>query len=83
MKGSTVPVGGIVSGIASRLRFPYLLLFTGGLFVLDLLIPDLIPFVDEILLGLGTLVLATWRKRVEVREASADDGPVVDVSPGE
>lgn len=47
---------------AERLRFPQLFLLTGGLFVLDLLLPDMIPFVDEILLALLTLILAALRK---------------------
>lgn len=50
-------------GFAARLRFPTLFLITGGLFVLDVLIPDFIPFADEILLGLGTLLLASWKNR--------------------
>ncbi len=48
---------------ASNLRFPRLALLTGALFVADLLIPDVIPFVDEILLGLGTLLLTQLRRR--------------------
>ncbi len=36
-----------------------------ALFVVDLLVPDLIPFMDEILLALGTLLLAGLRKRRE------------------
>jgi hypothetical protein len=48
---------------ASRLQFPKLLFLTGGLFLADLVVPDIIPFVDEILLGLTTLVLASIRKR--------------------
>jgi hypothetical protein len=48
---------------AGRLRFPTLFLITAALFVLDLLIPDFIPFIDEILLGLGTLLLSSWKKR--------------------
>jgi hypothetical protein len=44
------------------LRFPYLLVVTASLFFLDLLIPDVIPFADEILLGLVTLVLARLKK---------------------
>ena len=48
---------------ASGLRFPRLLALTVGLFVLDLLIPDLIPFADEILLGLTALVIGSFRKR--------------------
>ena len=48
---------------ATRLRFPILLWITGGLFVLDLAIPDFIPFVDEILLGLATVILSRIKQR--------------------
>ena len=47
---------------AGRLRFRTLFLVTASLFLLDVVIPDFVPFVDEILLGLGTLVLAALRK---------------------
>ncbi|HEY6942104.1 DUF6116 family protein [Dokdonella sp.] len=47
---------------AGRLRFPRLALLTAALFVADLLVPDVIPFVDEILLGLGTLLLANLKQ---------------------
>ena len=57
-----VAVGGIL-GWARRRRFPTLLMLTGGLFVLDVLVPDFVPFVDELLLGLGTLILARWKDR--------------------
>jgi len=43
---------------ASGLRSPWLFAATAALFLVDLLIPDLVPFVDEILLGLLTLLLA-------------------------
>lgn len=45
-----------------RLSFPRLFLLSAALFVLDLLVPDFIPFADELLLGLGTLLLARWKK---------------------
>lgn len=48
---------------ASRLRFPTLFLIAAGLFVVDVLVPDVVPFADEILLGLGTLLLSSWKKR--------------------
>jgi hypothetical protein len=48
---------------ASTLRFPRLLAVTAGLFVIDLLFPDVVPFVDEILLGLISLLFASLRKR--------------------
>ena len=47
---------------ASRLRFPTLFMITTALFLFDLVLPDFVPFIDEVLLGLGTLLLASWRK---------------------
>lgn len=58
-----LPVAAVVRGALGRLRYPRLLLLTGVLFVADLVVPDLIPFADEVLLGLGTLVLAGLRNR--------------------
>jgi Family of unknown function (DUF6116) len=48
---------------ASGLRFPKLLALAALVFVIDLIIPDVIPFADEILLGLITLLLGTLKKR--------------------
>ena len=48
---------------ALSLRFPRLLAVTAALFVIDLIFPDVVPFVDEILLGLISLLLASLRKR--------------------
>lgn len=47
----------------ARLRFPLLFALTALLFALDLVVPDVLPFVDELLLGLGTLLLGALRKR--------------------
>ena len=49
-------------GWFGRLSHPKLFLLTAVLFGLDVLIPDVIPFADELLLGLGTLLLANWKK---------------------
>jgi hypothetical protein len=56
---------------ASKRRFPTLLLVVGGLFVVDLVVPDLVPAVDEIILGLMTLALARWRDRRKAPEPPA------------
>ena len=56
------PLLGPLLAFAAKLRFRNLFLFTAGLFVLDLVVPDFVPFVDEILLGLGTLLLSALRK---------------------
>jgi len=54
----------------SRLRFPTLFVLSAALFVADLLIPDAIPVADELLLGLVTAGLASFRK--EKAEARAE-----------
>ena len=46
-----------------RLSYPRLFLLLAALFFFDTLIPDFIPFMDEILLGLGTLLLAKMKKK--------------------
>ncbi len=50
-------------GWAGKLRFPTLFAITVVLFTVSMLLPDPIPFLDEILFGLGTLLLASWKKR--------------------
>lgn len=52
-----------VLGFLGRLSYPRLFVVTFVLFVIDLVIPDFIPFADEILLGLGSLLLANFKNR--------------------
>jgi hypothetical protein len=56
-------IGPFVTRFAAGLRFPTLFKLVATLFVVDLFIPDIIPFMDEILLALGTLLLGSLRKR--------------------
>ncbi len=57
---------------AESLRFPWLVLLTGLLFVVDVVVPDVIPFVDELLLGLLMAGLGRLRKKPQaVAEKSA------------
>jgi hypothetical protein len=56
---------------AAGLRFPKLLAVTAALFILDLIIPDTIPFADEILLGLLSLLLASLKKRGPIERGRA------------
>lgn len=72
MSARKVGVGSLVGRYASRLRFPYLFLATAILFVADLAFPDLVPFADEVLLGLLTALFGTWRHR---RTAGAGEEP--------
>ena len=50
---------------ARKLRYPTLFKITAALFVVTLFLPDPVPFVDEILFGLGTLLLANWKRRTD------------------
>lgn len=69
--------------VGSRLRYPALFGLVAGLFVIDFIIPDMIPFVDEILLGLGTLLLSRLRERPKASEAEPepDTPPIKNVTP--
>jgi len=46
----------------SRLSHPRLFLAIAALFLVDLAIPDMVPW-DDLLLGLATLLLARWKKK--------------------
>lgn len=48
---------------ARKLRYPTLFKLTALVFAINLFVPDPIPFIDEIVLGLGTLLLANWKDR--------------------
>ena len=70
-------------GYARKLRFPKLLAITVVLFIADMFIPDLIPFVDELLLGLVALILASikQRRRDTLEAARADQTPRITATP--
>lgn len=65
------PLVAPILGFLSRLSFPRLFLLAFALWALDMIVPDFIPFIDELLLGIGTLLLASIRKR---REPTAEGG---------
>lgn len=46
-----------------NLRFPWLLLVTFTLFILNVFIPDALPMADELLLALSTVLLARMKRR--------------------
>lgn len=52
-----------VLGWAQRLRYPTLFKITAVLFLLTLVVPDPIILLDEIVLGLGTLLLSRWKNQ--------------------
>lgn len=76
-------VGALLARYASHLKFPQLFAFAGTLFLLDLLIPDLIPFVDELMLGLLTLILGMWRAKSPAADDNLPKPPIKDITPPE
>ncbi len=68
----------VLARLLGRLRFPTLFKLAAFLFVADLFVPDLIPFADEILLGVLTLLLGSWRER---RSPLGEKPPEKNVTP--
>ena len=56
----------VTNHVVTRLKFPKLLTLFLALWILDIFIPDPIPFFDEIMLALGTAIFGLWRERVTV-----------------
>lgn len=82
------PIIALLSRFFVRLRYPWLFAIAASLFLLDMLIPDFIPLIDEVLLAVVTILLAS---RKAEREPSAgeeapsgppsDDPPIIDITP--
>ncbi|MDH3223529.1 MAG: hypothetical protein OEO23_07420 [Gemmatimonadota bacterium] len=65
---------GAVEKVASRLRFPQLFAVTAVLFVVDLFLPDALPFADEIFLALLTALLGSLRTRRTKTDPGSGEG---------
>ena len=80
--GLPPPFDRLVRGLSSR----YLLVALGALFALDLVFPDPVPFADEAILGLATLLLARWQSRTKRGVGQNEDvgpkPPPKNVTPG-
>ena len=58
-----------------QLRFRNLFLVVAALLLIDLAIPDFIPFIDEILLGIMTMIFWSWRRpEREEKVIASEDG---------
>ena len=76
MAGGKMVSGGLAGFLvrwASGLRFPWLVLLTGTLFVFNVFVPDVVPLADEIIMGLVAVMLASFRKK-PVAPGEEDDG---------
>ncbi len=63
MKTPQAHVRDLVLQWLAGLEFPTLFVVAAALFAVDLVVPDMIPFADEILLGLATLILGRMKQR--------------------
>ena len=81
------PLTALINRLLPRMRYPYLFLVLGLLFLIDLVLPDPIPLIDEVLLAVLTFLAATFTTRRNIEPEPRDvtpadeDRPVV--SPGE
>ena len=58
-----------------NLRFPGLFALLATVFLVDLVVPDFIPFVDEIILALLTMLFGLWKERRTTATTTAAGGP--------
>ena len=63
MERPTSPITALVSRLIPGLRYPWLFAILAGLFAIDLVVPDPIPFLDEVVLAVLTFLAASWRTR--------------------
>jgi hypothetical protein len=54
------------------LRFPWLLLVTLALFLVNVFVPDVFPFIDEILLALIAVVLSRLKRKPPTEEQTIE-----------
>jgi hypothetical protein len=66
------PIQEIVGRLVGRLRYPWVFVLLGVLFLADLIIPDPIPFVDEAMLALLTFLVGSWGSRKKGPGAPVD-----------
>ncbi len=63
---------------ANQLKFRNLFLVVISLFVIDLLVPDFIPMIDEIILGLLAIILANLKKeRNRDKQGNLIEGEII------
>ncbi|MEM7479888.1 MAG: DUF6116 family protein [Acidobacteriota bacterium] len=63
-----------IENFAGRLKYPQLFFVTAAVFLIDLVLPDMIPFADEIMLGLLTVFLGRLRRPEAAQDDDHDDG---------
>ena len=69
------PVTAVIERLLPRLRYPWLFLILSGLLLVNIVVPDPVPLVDEILLAILTFVAASLTRRDEERPPPRDVTP--------
>lgn len=70
---------GLLTEFVNRLKFKNLFILITVLLIIDLLIPDMIPMLDEIILGILAVILGNLKKKTSVEKPGAViEGEVMD-----
>lgn len=69
---------GRITAFLDRLSTSNLVFVVAAIFAVDLVVPDMVPFIDEVVLGVLTILLARWRVGAQQRAAQADAGSAGD-----
>ena len=54
---------GLLGRYGTELRFPVLFFFVACLLAFNMVLPDPVPFIDELILVLMTAMLASWKRK--------------------
>ncbi len=77
---------GLIASVLQKLnlRFPGLFVVLAAVLLIDLLVPDFIPWLDEIVLALLTAIFGLWREKKDERKSEiVVDGQVLPPKPPE
>jgi hypothetical protein len=68
----------IINRLAKKLnlRFPTLFIILGILTLIDFVVPDMIPFLDEIVLAILTVLFGMWKSRKSAIIPSGKQPPI-------
>ncbi len=76
MKGMSNPStlsGNLIQRFLGTLRFPQLFVVAALLFAIDMVVPDAIPFLEELMLAVLTVLLSQWKKPRGAEAAPSDN----------
>jgi hypothetical protein len=67
------PAVALIEKLVPGIRYPWLLAILAGLLLVDMVTPDPIFLVDEVILALLTFLVASWRTRDDDRRPPPRD----------